>query len=78
MKFIDKGPPYPEDGHGCAPMCAVCRAELQNRMNPTGDPLGFNVDRWLAGEEDAKCGCHSPLAQVIARLRERHGGSLSG
>ena len=56
-------------GHGCAPMCAACRAELQNRMNPTGDPLGFNVERWLEGERQAACGRHTSAQQVCARLR---------
>lgn len=64
----------PSSGHGCVPMCAACRADLQNRMNPTGDPLGFNVDRWLVGEQQAACGKHTPAQQVFARLREKYNG----
>ena len=60
----------PSSGHGCAPICAACRADMQNRMNPTGDTLGFNVDRWLEGERQAACGRHTPAQRVFARFRE--------
>ena len=64
-----------ESGHGCAPLCAACRAELQNRLNPTSDPLGFDVERMLAGEEQVACGRHTPLQQAMAMIREKFRGS---
>ncbi len=60
-----------------APML-VARKGKEIQMNLVqaegSDPLGFNLERMLAGEKSARAGKHRPIAEAMRELRARYNG----